>query len=158
MGILPNQAARFNCTPTFDGLKAFAHSFRYIFRGTGLTGESYDAYYLEPMWLLGRIDEGFGVWLEVESGARHLVVEFTDALHVATEPANTDFDRFVCPDAQGGLDRRKLCKEVMALELDYYEPKVVIGNGRLPSDLVWEIHTGRPVEGSPGECLTRYKP
>lgn len=102
VGILPNQAARFNCTPTFDGLKAFAHSFRYIFRGTGLTGESYDAYYLEPMWLLGRIDEGFGVWLEVESGARNLAVEFTDAIHVATEPANTDIGRFVCSDTQGG--------------------------------------------------------
>ena len=87
-----------------------------------------------------------------------MLVEFTDALHVATDPNPNDIARFVSPGVRGGSDRRKLCEVILELELAYYQPKVVIGNGRLPSDLLWEICTGKPVEGSPVECLTRYKP
>ena len=158
VGMSPNQAAPINYTHTFEGLKAFAHSFRYVSGGNGGAGQHYDPYYLELLRLFRRVDDRFGAWWEVESGKRQLVVEFTDALHVATEPNTDDIARFVSPGVQGGMDRRKLCKEILELELAYYQPKVVIGNGRLPSDLLWEICTGKPVEGSPVECLIRYKP
>jgi hypothetical protein len=158
VGMSPNQAAPINYTHTFDGLKAFAHSFRYVSEGERSDGEQHDPYYRKLLLLFRRVDEGFGVWWEVESGNRQLLVEFTDALHVATDPNTDDIDRFVSPGVRGGSDRRKLCKNILELELAYYQPKVVIGNGRLPSDLLWEICTGKPVEGSPVECLTRYKP
>jgi hypothetical protein len=158
VGISPNQAAPVNYTHSFDGLKDFARSFEYVSGGGGVMGQHYDTYYRDILRFLRRADERFGVWWEVENKKCELLLEFTDALHIATQRGNDDIEQFISLRAEGGLERRRACKEILSLELQYYQPKTIIGNGRLASDLLWEICTGQSVTAHPKDCMTRYQP
>lgn len=154
VGITPNQKAALNFCHSFPELQQFAGTFRYTSGALGNPGCHYDPYYGELMKFIRRVDTRFGVWWEVECGDRQFFTEFTDALHIASEPGNDDISRLV--------DRARLdcptwsaCKEILSLELKYYAPRVVIGNGRLPSDLLWEIITGKRAVGAPTTSILR---
>jgi hypothetical protein len=147
VGISPNQRASVGYVHTYEGLKDLARKFEYVSGGGGPAGLYYDSYYQSLLWFVQRVNKPFGVWWQVERGTHHLLVEFTDAFHIATDGAD-DLKQFIPPRMLDDPVRRA-CKEILEMEVVYYEPKVVIGSGRLPSDLLWEICTGNPVGPSP---------
>lgn len=152
VGIAPNQRAEIDFVQNFDRVRDFARKFRYVDGDGATAGSHYQFYYPELMNFIRRVDRRFGVWWEVERGDRKFLVEFTDALHVASEPGKEDIVKLIesqnpeCPT-------RRSCRKILEMELRYYAPRVVIGNGRLPSDLLTEIVTGAHQRGAPSAAF-----
>lgn len=152
VGISPNQSAPVAYTHSFDGLTQFARHFEYVSGNQGAQGHHYDPYYRRLLEFVRRVDKRFGVWWEVERGTSELLVEFTDALHIATARGNDDIDAML----NGGLPDfcvRSECRQILEMELLLHQPKVVLGNGRFASDLLWELCTGQPLRTAPPDAL-----
>ena len=85
---------------------------------------------------------------EAERRTSELLVEFTDALHIATASGNDDIDEILdggLPDGSVGDE----CKQILEMELLLHQPRAVLGNGRFASDLLWELCTGQPLRTAP---------
>jgi hypothetical protein len=127
-----------------DNKKAtWEHSERYRF--VRQPGETFDhrfnhPYYEKVMAILRRVDERLGVWWQIQDGTKQLRVEFTDALPLATVPRSTDFSE-VIRQRDHGCPVRIACADLLRLQLDYYQPRVIPGNGWLPSDLLSKVFT-----------------
>lgn len=147
VGISPSQVAPVAYAAERKAAERFAAEFEYVrTAGAGRPKFSNDPYYEPLLQFAQRIDERFGVWPQVASGAKALLVEFTDALHITTdERIADDLLGVMNPQADDCPECLK-CKEILKMELALYRPRVVICNGRLPSKFVWEVCTGHPVE------------
>lgn len=152
VGISPNQSAPVAYTHSFDGLTAFAEHFEYVSGNGGAHGHHYDPYYRRLLEFVRRVDKRFGVWWEVERGTSERLVEFTDALHIATASGNDDIDAIL----DGGLPEgsvRSECRQILEMELLLHRPRAVLGNGRFASDLLWELCTGQPLRTAPPDAV-----
>jgi hypothetical protein len=141
VGISPFQdAVGVRFTHTLEAMKSFAARFEYV--PGGPEGNGYKFYYSDLLNLVRRVDPRLGVWWELLRAKHELLVEFTDALPVATSRGDDDIKQFL--NVSDPADPvRTACKELLELQLNYYQPKVVLGNGRLPSTLLWELCAGR---------------
>jgi hypothetical protein len=148
VGISPNQSAPVAYTHSFDGLMEFARQFEYVSGNRGMHGHHYDTYYRRLLDFVRRIDSRFGVWWEVERKTSKLLVEFTDALHIATARGNEDIEDVLFGGQRNGAVREE-CKGILEMELLLHQPKAIIGNGRLASDILWELCTGQPLRTAP---------
>lgn len=154
VGISPNHFAPIRFGRDRQTIEGFAEEFEYVSTaGIGNAGMHYDAYYGELLAFARRIDLRFGVWKQVERGQSLLLVEFTDCLHLATIPGDAaDIGQFLnnqTPEPSVWA----ACKEILESELLLYQPRVVIGNGRTPSDMLWEICKGQRPGGPPQDSV-----
>lgn len=152
VGISPYQSAPVAYTHSFDGLTEFARHFQYVSGGNGEQGHYYDPYYQRLLRFVRRVDNRFGVWWEVERGTSELLVEFTDALHIATARGNDDIDD-ILDGGLSGVSVRSECRQILEMELVLHQPKAVLGNGRFASDLLWELCTGQPLRTAPPDAV-----
>ena len=122
VGISPNHNAAIGYSNERNAIERFAHEFEYI-SGSENSGRRlhYDAYYGKLMELVRRINPDFGVWKEVERGRKRLLVEFTDCLHIATTPGDSN-------DIWQLFNRRRMncrvwaaCKEILEREFIVYD-------------------------------------
>jgi hypothetical protein len=154
VGISPNHCAPIAFGHDRQSVERFAREFEYV----GEVGNPdprmyYDRYYGRLLDFARRIDDRFGVWKQVDRGQKTLLVEFTDCLHLATLPRDAaDIGRFF-DDRGGESSVWQVCKGILEAELLLYEPRVVIGNGRPPSDMLWEICTGHVADGPAHEPM-----
>ena len=154
VGISPNHSAPIRFGRDRQSVEDFARRFRYVSKaGNDEAGTHYDPYYGELLAFARRIDPRFAVWKQVENDGSSLLVDFTDCLHIATNPGDRDdiwriFGRHTatCPVWQQ-------CKEILEAELLLYQPRIVIGNGRTPSDMLWEVCAGERPAGPPQESV-----
>lgn len=154
VGISPNHDAAIDYSHDRQELDRFAREFEYVSEaGNPDPRLHWDTFYAKLLKLSRRIDPQFGVWRQVEQGQKKRLVEFTDCLHIATQPGDKDdiWRVFTQPIENCRVWRR--CKEILEAELRLYQPKVVIGNGRQPSDMLWEICKGRRVGNPPEDSM-----
>ena len=140
VGISPNHLAEIRFGRDRQEVERFAREFEYVSEaGNSDDRLHYDNYYGKLLEFARRVDDRFGVWKQVERGEKALLVEFTDCLHLATIPHNTaDIGQFL-DDRTDASSVWGECRGILEAELRLYEPRVVIGNGRPPSDMLWEI-------------------
>jgi len=152
VGISPNHFAPIQFGRDRHGVEEFARKFEYVSTpGNQNTGMHYDAYYGELLAFARRIDPRFGAWRQVERNQSALLVEFTDCLHLATIPGDAaDIGQFFQTYERSVW---AACKEILESELLLYQPRVVIGNGRAPSDMLWEICLGQRPGGPPQDSV-----
>ena len=147
VGISPSQIARIGYGAQRPAAERLARDFEYV-SAAGTRGTAYtnDAYYDHLLQFIRRLDEGFGVWPQVNRGEKSLLVEFTDALHITTDHRVAD-DMLGVMNPTADNDPVFLkCREILEAELKLYQPRVVICNGRLPSRFLWDICAGRTLE------------
>jgi hypothetical protein len=159
VGISPSQVAPIAYATERASAEQFAREFEYISQaGTHHPKYSNDAYYQPVLQFARRLDPRFGVWPEVSAGDRSLLLEFTDALHIATDHRiPDDFLTVMNPQAEFCPVCAR-CKEILEAELRLYRPRIVMCNGRLPSKFLYEICTGRSVERPVTETLLKETP
>ena len=126
-----------------DREQTIQHTKRYEFIRRNLCSPFDDRlnhrHYEKLVAFVRQVDERLGVWWELAELTKKLCVEFTDALPLATIPRTGDFDSVIeqrnpmCPV-------RNSCKDILSAILDYYEPRVVLAHGWLPSTLLRELH------------------
>jgi hypothetical protein len=144
VGISPSQVGPVGYASDRVGAERLARDFEYI-NSTGKKGSKLHNHdYYDPLLeFVRRIDERFGIWPQVSRGEKSLLVEFTDALHITTDH-RVGADLLAVMDPESDADPVCLkCKEILAAELAFYQPSVVVCNGRLPSKFVWELCMGR---------------
>ena len=122
-----------------DKQQTMEHAKRYEFVRRNLCSPFNDRFnhrhYEKLIAFVRQVDERLGVWWDL----KELCVEFTDALPLATIPGTGDFNSVIdqrnpmCPV-------RNFCKDVLSAILDYYEPRVILAHGWLPSALLRELH------------------
>jgi len=101
------------------------------------------------------LTRGLASGRRLTAGKKELFVEFTDALHIATDHRIADDLLAVMnPEAESCPVCLK-CKEILEAELALYQPRVVICSGRLPSRFVWDICTGRTLERPVKETMLK---
>lgn len=147
VGISPSQIAPIAYATERQAAEKLVHDFEYI-NPSGKKGaklQNHD-YYDPLLQFVRRLNEQFGVWPQVARGEKSLLIEFTDALHVTTDHrVGADLLGVMNPESETDPVCLK-CKEILAAELAFYQPRVVVCNGRLPSKFVYEICTGKAFE------------
>jgi hypothetical protein len=82
-----------------------------------------------------RTTPNFGVWHEIKSGRKQLLVEFTDFCHLPADDHKVLSRVFeIVPDL------KTHCREILKRELHLYKPAVVVVNGVDSSIDLWEMH------------------
>jgi hypothetical protein len=140
VGISPNNDAPIRYSRDRPSIERFAHDFEYVSEaGCKDRQMFYDPYYGKLLNFVRCIHPQFGVWKQLELGQKKLLVEFTDCLHIATKPGdrNDIWRIFKGPTDDCPVWRR--CKEILKAEILLYRPKVLIGNGRTPSEMLRQI-------------------
>jgi hypothetical protein len=144
VGISPSQIGPIAYATERQAAEKLARDFEYI-NPSGKKGAKLQnhEYYDPLLQFVRRLDEEFGVWPQVARGEKSLLVEFTDALHVTTDHrVGADLLGVMNPGSETDPVCLK-CKDILAAELAFYQPRVVVCNGRLPSKFVSEICTGK---------------
>lgn len=142
VGMSPNNNPAIRYEQTLPLAQDFARVFEYV-SGNGKSDRnlSYDPYYKPLLDLVRKSSREYGVWWQVEAGQSGKLVEFTDALHVATEPRSEDFAQLTDDLAPDDALRAE-CLEILRMEIALYRPRVVVCNGKFPSDLMFKLCTG----------------
>jgi hypothetical protein len=156
VGISPSQIAPVTYGSDRPAAERLARDFEYV-NPTGKRGAKLHNHdYYDPLLQFARrLDERFGVWPQVSRGEKSLLVEFTDALHITTDHRiGADLLGVMNPEAETDPVCLK-CKEILAAELAFYQPRVVVCNGRLPSKFVWEICVGHGFERPVTETMLK---
>jgi hypothetical protein len=132
-------------SPNYNGVpytkhtrqEAEEHAVRYEFvrkPGGPLNHRFNHEYYERLLNFVRRVDSSLGVWWEACDSQKKLV-EFIDALPLATRPRSGDFEYM---KEMSGI--RATYVEVLKMELDYYRPRVVWAHSRFAEDLINEIY------------------
>jgi hypothetical protein len=117
-----------------------ATHYEFLRRGPeSLRDKQYHPYYGKLVAFVRQFDVRLGVWWEVEQSGEKLLVEFCDALPLATIPRTKDFEK-VCKQKDQTCPVRAECKAILQDVVQYYQPRVVLGNGWLPSSLLKELN------------------
>jgi len=142
VGMSPNNNPAIRYEQTLPLAKRFAAEFEYVSKEEKRdTQLSYNYYYRALLDLVRGGDKKFGVWWQVEAGTCERLVEFTDALHTATEPGGEDLAQLTDNLAPHDFLREE-CLEILKMEIALYQPRAVLCNGRFPSDLLFKLCSG----------------
>lgn len=108
------------------------------------------SYYEKLICLVRQVDKRLGVWWEIPESKKELLVEFADALPLATIPGGRDFSSVI----QRSGSVRESCKIILSAILDYYAPRVILANGEFAGALLRELHAqNRNVSFSTSTCI-----
>ena len=156
VGISPSPVTRIGYATQRPAAERLSRDFEYV-TAAGSRGPSFanDLFYDPLLQFARRIDPRFGVWPQVDRGEKELFVEFTDALHIATDHRIADDLLAVMNPEVENCPVCLKCKEILEAELVLYQPRVVICSGRLPSRFVWDICTGRTLERPVKETMLK---
>lgn len=156
VGISPSHVSGIGFARERAGAEVLARDFEYVSSaGSGRTGFSNDMYYAPLLEFARRLSPDFGVWPQVARGEKRLLVEFTDALHITTDHRIADDLLSIMNPTAPVCPVCDKCKEILDAELRLHRPRVVIGNGRLPSKFLWELCTGRAVDRPVKETMLK---
>jgi hypothetical protein len=134
VGQSPNYNGVLYITHTRQEAEEHAVRYEFVKKPNGLRDHSFNhEYYERLLAFVRRVDSSLGVWWEACDKQKKLV-EFVDALPLATRPRSEDFDHI-----QGQSGVRATCAEILKMELDYYRPRVIWAHSRFAKDLIEEI-------------------
>jgi hypothetical protein len=152
VGISPNHDAPIGYSHDRPSIEQFARDFEYVKEAGSCDPHLYyDPYYGKLLSFARCIHPQFGVWKQIERGQKSLLVEFTDCLHIATKPGDDIWQIF-----KGQTDDCPVwlrCKEILEAEILLYGPKVLIGNGYLPTEMLTQIVAQRNGGKRPAESM-----
>jgi hypothetical protein len=136
VGLSPKRLDNYRYATSLDEAKKQAGEYRYISNGERKDIRfNYDIYYKPLLEIAKTLDSKFGVWHEIKSGKKQLLVEFTDFCHLPADNHNVLRQVYeIVPDL------RKHCRKILERELRLYKPNVIVANGIDSSIDLWEMH------------------
>jgi hypothetical protein len=136
VGLSPKRLDNYRYADSLDEAKKQASEYRYVSNGERKDIRFYyDPYYKPLLEIAKKISSSFGVWHEIKSSRKQLLVEFTDFCHLPADDHNVLRRVYEIVPAL-----RKHCREILERELRLYKPNVVVANGVDSSIDLWEMH------------------
>ena len=145
VGSAPNQEAAIDWNGEYEHNVNFARDFEYIVGGPKNQPQLRDNGRYEPLLRVARlVDERCTVWWQTGDVPGSLLVEFTEAMPLATMPEGGDLVELSRID-----ELQEQCRQGLDAQLDYFRPRLVVAHGDLACEALHRLVTGYPPDGKP---------